>query len=444
MAFLPASAGRWLFCAGLDRPWQTARPMKTVTRRLLLALLLLSLLLGLVLLLALQRAPLVPAVEDGGGARLATQARLLWAQVRPGAAPAGALRLTRLTERDLNALLDQASSAQGGRLRARLQLRPDAPTTLLSLRLAGGQAWLNLQLDWTAHPQGTEPPRLARARLGDLPLPASWVEAAALAWLRRQPAGEALQDLLPMLEDWRLTPGQLWLQWRWRPEQAREAVARFVSPTERQVAQAQRHRLRELLRAHPGGLPLEEALGALARLEIAGSADERLRALFINLALHAAGRDLGHWLPEARAQGAMPTTLLLLDGRDDMAAHLLISTLLAWQGGERSAQMLGLAKELADSRVGSGFSFNDLAADLAGTRLGQLAARDPAALLARLAAGLSQGDFFPRVSDLPEFLSPREFARRYGEVGSPAYEAQMQTIRQRVANLPLFQGFSSP
>ena len=73
-----------------------------------------------------------------------------------------------------------------------------------------------------------------------------------------------------------------------------------------------------------------------------------------------------------------------------------------------------------------------------------MAARDPAALLARLAAGLSQGDFFPRVSDLPEFLSPREFARRYGEVGSPAYEAQMQTIRQRVANLPLFQGFSSP
>ena len=38
------------------------------------------------------------------------------------------------------------------------------------------------------------------------------------------------------------------------------------------------------------------------------------------------------------------------------------------------AQAIGLAKEVADARAGSGFSFNDMAANLAGTRFGETGA----------------------------------------------------------------------
>jgi hypothetical protein len=50
--------------------------------------------------------------------------------------------------------------------------------------------------------------------------------------------------------------------------------------------------------------------------------------------------------------------------------------------------MIGLFKEMTDARSGSGFSFNDMAANRAGTRLGALAVGDPAKLQQRLTAGL--------------------------------------------------------
>jgi hypothetical protein len=77
------------------------------------------------------------------------------------------------------------------------------------------------------------------------------------------------------------------------------------------------------------------------------------------------------------------------------------------------ADAVGPWKELADARSGgSGFSFNDFAADRAGTRFGVLAVRDPARLQARLAAGLTDADLMPQVSDLPEYLPQSEFVAR--------------------------------
>jgi hypothetical protein len=43
----------------------------------------------------------------------------------------------------------------------------------------------------------------------------------------------------------------------------------------------------------------------------------------------------------------------------------------------------------------------------------------------------------PDVSDLPEFMQEAEFKRRYGGVGSPAYNKLMAEIDARVASRPL-------
>lgn len=396
--------------------------------------------------LALQRAPLLPPAPPGSGAQLATEARLLWQQLRPGAAPAGVLRHTRLGERELNALLDQAARTQGGRWRAQLQIDAQRLSLAAQQPLPGLPLWLNLRLEWDLRESraGQLPP-LRAARLGWLPLPSRWVERLAGYWIEQR-AGASLASLLPMLEGWRAAPRQLWLDWRWRPEKAAQALAALWSAAERAALLDQHRGLREALADWPAHAAIElepvlrtQAGRAQRRVDgLGGDAATELRAVLIVLSLQSLGRDLGAWLPEAEGRAA--PVRLVIDGRDDMAQHFLLASLLSWQGGERLTQALGLAKELADARVGSGFSFNDLAADEAGTRFGQLCAAQPQRLLARLAEGLPATAYFPAIADLPEFLPEQQFRQRYGQLDSPAYRAEMDRVRERVAALPLYQG----
>lgn len=442
-------------CFPAPRPWQTPPPVKPSARRwpwwLALTLLLL---LVLALGLAVQRAPaLEPVPPAAGGAQLATEARLLWQQLRPGAAPAGALRRTRLGERELNALLDQAARTQGGRWRAQLSIDPDQLRLQAQHPLPGlPSLWLNLQLAWDLRqPRPGQLPPLQSARLGRLPLPSGLIEWLAGRWLQQR-LGSSPEPLLTMLEGWQAGPRQLWLSWRWRPEQAAQAVAALWSPAERQALVAQHLGLRQALRDWPAfsAVELEPVLRHLSQQALRRVTDEgadpatELRAVLLVLGLQSLGRDLGAWLPEARADGPAPPVRLVIADRDDMAQHFLLAALLSWQGGERLSQALGLAKELADARVGSGFSFNDLAADEAGNRLGRLGAAQPGHLLAQLASELPSSAYFPDIGGLPEFLHEAEFRARYGRVGSPAYEAEMNKVRARVAALPLYQQRPAP
>lgn len=428
------------------------KPVRPPSRRrwVWFALGLLLLTLGLAIVLALQKQALLAPAPEGSNAQLATHARLLWAQLRPGAAPAGVLRQTRLGQRELNALLDQAALMQGRRWRAQvqiesesLQLQASHPAPLLP------SFWLNLQLVWDLRePLAGQLPPLRSARVGRLPLPPLLVEWAARRALR-QYAGDGLDALLPMLEGWRAAPRQLWLRWRWQPERAAQAVANLWPPAERAALLGQHRHLRQVLnglRQRPliEVAQLLQPLAQLAEQRVSSEGSDpglELRAMLMTMAMLSVQRDISPWLPEARADGPLPPVLLLLAGRDDMASHFLLAAVLSWRGGERLTTALGLAKELADARVGSGFSFNDLAADEAGTRFGTLCAQAPAQMLARLAAGVKEGDLFPDISDLPEFLPEGEFRRRYGRVGSPAYLAEMARVRERVAAVPLLQGF---
>jgi hypothetical protein len=93
---------------------------------------------------------------------------------------------------------------------------------------------------------------------------------------------------------------------------------------------------------------------------------------------------------------------------------------------------------VADSRGGSGFSFNDMAANRAGTLFGELALRDPARLQALLAGGVGEDALVPDMTDLPEFLSAAEFARQFGGVGGAGYTRLQADIERRLGALPLY------
>jgi len=158
------------------------------------------------------------------------------------------------------------------------------------------------------------------------------------------------------------------------------------------------------------------------------------------LALYATGQPL-HRLVAAATHWRQPSRrTVTLSGRSDFAKHFLVSAAIAAEAGSPLADAIGVYKEVEDSRTGSGFSFNDIGADRAGARFGEVASQSPgrARELARaLASGVKESDFMPDVSDLPEFMPEAEFKRRYGGVDAPAYKDMMATIEERIAARPL-------
>jgi hypothetical protein len=144
-------------------------------------------------------------------------------------------------------------------------------------------------------------------------------------------------------------------------------------------------------------------------------------------------------VPSAQQWRRPAARTVTLGGRSDWPLHYLISAAIAAESGSPLANAVGLYKEIADSQGGSGFSFNDLAADRAGTRFGERAVRHAARLQSQLAGGIAESDLLPDISDLPEFLSAQQFRQRYGSVGSPAYKQLMSDIESRLNAIPLLQ-----
>ena len=181
-------------------------------------------------------------------------------------------------------------------------------------------------------------------------------------------------------------------------------------------------------------LPLPEILGPLLKERDRNGR----RAVLLVLSAYLAEKDLASLVPQAAHwPKARPAKLTLL-GRHDSAQHFAISAALAAWAGEPMADAIGVYKEVADARHGSGFSFADLAADRAGTRFGDAINRDAPALATRLAAPLADRDLIPALDGLPEYLREGEFKRRFGNTDSPAYRELQAGIEQRIAALPLY------
>lgn len=362
----------------------------------------------------------------------------------------GITRAVVLSQRDLELLAQQAGQRAGGplgALQARVRLQPGLALVQASLPLARAplDGWLNLH---AVLRQTDGLPSVEKLRVGRLPVPGWLVEALLprlLAALDLRAQGELAQRLVSRVA---FRPQQLVLAYAW-PDKVEQALSDSLLPAaDQQRLKAYADRLAQLSSelAPAGAAPKPVSLArllppvfALARERStdADSAARENRAALVALAFLVNGRGLSAILPVA-SQWPQPRPLAVtLAGRSDTPLHWLVSAALAAEGGSPLADAIGLYKEVADARGGSGFSFNDIAADRAGTRLGHLAARNPLALQARLAAPLNETDLLPPITDLPESLSEREFLRRYGGVGAPAYRQVMADIEARLDRLPL-------
>ena len=144
---------------------------------------------------------------------------------------------------------------------------------------------------------------------------------------------------------------------------------------------------------------------------------------------------VGPGLPEPELEIHRRFRRVSLRQRNDWARHFTVSAALEVLSNPATSNMIGLLKEELDADGGSGFSFADLLADNAGTKLAQQVTvnREAALLMQRRLADAREGDYFPPAEDLPEGLSDAEFQQQFGGVGGDSYEQMLSEIDRRIS-----------
>ncbi|WDE01149.1 hypothetical protein SG35_011220 [Thalassomonas actiniarum] len=132
---------------------------------------------------------------------------------------------------------------------------------------------------------------------------------------------------------------------------------------------------------------------------------------------------------------------LLLHNRVDLQKHFVYSMALQLLINSYTSNAIGEVKELLDAGSGSGFSFVDLLADKAGTRLAMLATLSEVSaskVQSLLAGPLDDLDIMPFPLGLPEDLHSPLFKRRYRDVNSADYRQMLQRIESLLALIAVY------
>lgn len=390
----------------------------------------------LALLLALATSP-TPAVGVGRDLSVADMARghRLWQDLNPRHLREGQTGQLSLSSQELSLGLNYLAGRLG-LLGASAQVEPQGLRLRASAPVPGLSVARYCNLELLLQPDGIllHP---ASLRLGSLPLPAR-LSSRLLHWaLGLSPLGPQYAVARDMLLTAQLQQDRLHVSFIWQGRALEQSLARGVGLEVEALEAYRRH-----LAAQTGRdfVPLLAQAFALARERSRqGDPVRENRAALTALAERVFGTRLlsvggVSRLPRQRSH-------MRLAGRGDFAQHFALSAFLAATGGAGFSDAAGLYKELLDARQGSGFSFNDLAADRAGSRLGERATRSAsrARHVQDVLAEVRDADlFFPQVQDLPEFMSQAEFQRRFGGVDAPAYQAMLHRIEERIATLPLY------
>ena len=287
-------------------------------------------------------------------------------------------------------------------------------------------------------------PQLTALQVGEVSLPgplARWLWRKLSEQLQEEPEFVQFSGALKQIQ---FTPGKLAIAYQWRPDTLRALGSRMAGASHQALAAYHAR----LLSLQQQGIGLRgsimDTLPALFELAQQRSAHadpvEENRALLLVLGAWASERGVRNLLPDISREPR--PFALTLRGRRDLAQHFLVSAAIASGGDTLLSHAVGVFKEVSDSRGGSGFSFVDLAADRAGTRLGALAvssAREAVYVHEFIGNSRSESDFMPAIHGLLENMSEAEFKARFTAVDSPAYRMVLDEIDQQLAACRLYQ-----
>lgn len=415
--------------------------MRVALRLLMVLLLVTPLLLAGLVFLVIDQTALVAGQAEFTPAHI-ERARWLLARNDPRYMRPGVLRTIVISQEDLDLAANYLANryARGA---SQIRLQDGRATVRASFALPAlpMRAYLNLDASFR---ESQTLPRVEEMRIGSLRVPAfacNWL----LDWgLKRMQASVNFSAAADVVKQVRTRNGFLSVNFEWSDAVPAQLKAALVGADEQARWRAYQDRLVELTDDPLGRrvMAFDRLLVPLLQLAAKrgenGAMAEENRAALLMLAFYVNGKGPAALVPAARDWPRPQRYVVTLAGRPDFSQHFSISAALAATAGSPLSDAVGLYKELDDARVGSGFSFNDIAADRAGTRLGELAITGVGAarLQRELARGLQEKDFMPDVRDLPEFLSQAEFKRRFGGVGQPAYQKMVDEIERRIAALP--------
>lgn len=358
----------------------------------------------------------------------------------------GERRRVALTQRELNLLFRYLLPEPAT---ARFVLASNLLTVAASLPAPDNPlgAWINTELILVSDGRGLEPIAL---RAGALSLP-GWMTATlhALADRLLRARVPEYAAALESLESLQFNEGAVEIRYRWRTEFLEQLKDRgqqlVVPPAQRESILAYYATIARLSSTLPAGASLAQVLAPLfaeaaQRSKTGRSARDEHRALLLALGM-AFQRANPNRLT---AEGAPPVAIVrrlpvTLRGRHDLAQHFAISAALAAGGGSRLADVIGVFKELSDSRGGSGFSFPDLLADRAGVVFAEQVTGPAASGIQRvLAVTEDESLFMPPIDQLPEGLQDPEFRRRYEDLDTQAYDRVRNEVERRIVTLALY------
>jgi hypothetical protein len=353
-------------------------------------------------------------------------------------------RTVAISEQELDLMLNYAASHFGSGA-ARAALRPATLRLQASAEIARSPFGRYVNVDATLRETGGLP-HVDHLQIGRLRVPATIADYLLREGLRRMAATDRGELAAEIVKGASFANGRLTVTYVWSSEIEDRVRAVLLSPADQARLRAYHDRLVETAAKAPNRVSLAALMPRLFQtvLERGAGGDVAVenRAAIVVLAFYATGTGLAAIAPQAAQWPQAARRTVTLAGRDDLPKHFLISAAIAAEAGSPLAYAIGLYKEVDDSRRGSGFSFNDLGADRAGTRFGEIARQPPERarkLALALASGVGESDFMPDVADLPEFMPEAEFKRRYGGIGGPGYNDMMATIEARVASRPLLQ-----
>ena len=337
--------------------------------------------------------------------------------------------------------------------------------TSTQLVLGEGTAWLRASTRLPPNPLGqalnlemalsatATLPHVDRLRIGRLTVPASAANlllGLGFGQLRELSPGAA--KAIDSIDRVSLRSGALDLAYTWRGKAPGQAGLRFWSAAEQAridsylaLLASQSVQWRPL--AKDRAMPLAALVRPLLQSAALHSLDETSavaenRAALVALAQFVNARETHALLANPPLAGELDgTPPITLNGRTDTAQHFTVSAALTAMAGSPLSDAVGLYKELSDAQGGSGFSFNDLAADRAGTRFGSMATASTASARQfqhRFAEGLPALVLLPPVADLPESMQLAEFNRRFGGVEGSAARSLRNDIERRLAALPVY------
>lgn len=393
-----------------------------------------------------------PRVRDANVADAAAAARAfdLVEEARAVAARGGAWRLG---EAEINAALAAAGRVQRG-FRGAAEVRQDGVHLDLAHPVPGLPLWLNVS---GRAASGREGLVLEEVRIGHLPLPPALAEAALRIGLDLALGPGSGPIMLAALARLETEPPHLVLEIALAEADRALIVERLrAAMAARSGTGFARDRvLVHLAHLHDGGaaggtsmLPFLvralEAAASEAEGRGAAAAGEEMRAALFALALYCGderfGTVIGVSLPRAHAGRRGHCHGLTLAGRQDLRKHFAVSAGLYAATSWPAAKGVGELKELLDSSPGgTGFSFDDIAANIAGARFAEEALARPPADWPSLAARIDgEAAVMPAIADLPAGLDEAAFRARYGDVESSDYRRKLDLIRARIEALPLY------